>query len=450
MTTLVFAHPALRELWGSIRDDELESAAVLLCVPVQLRSAGGWRLMVREMHVPTEANYEVRSPTRVQIKTEFCLRIEKRARLNKWSLVYVHTHPKQHTPEFSEIDDDTENGLSSYLQMRCPEVPHVSLLLGMHHLIAREIGSRIPVRVMELGHDVQVAYDATEPELLEERFDRQVRAFGPDGQARLSTLVVAIVGLGGTGSHVLQQLAHLGIQQFILVDPDSVEVTNLNRVVGATLADVGEPKTRYAERLIQGLGGKEPTVLRGDVTAEDVVRRVIEADIIFNCTDTQSSRHVLNQAAYQYMVPVIDMGVSVTVDANMHARFAGHVKMLSPGLPCLWCCNHLDPEALRREMMTAEQRQADPYVQGAATVVQPAVISLNGVVASAAVTMLLSAVAGVPAPTRYIHYDGNRARMNGLKVQRDHACAFCGDASTAGTGDAFPLPVRRRGEGSNH
>src|SRR5438132_32011 len=68
------------------------------------------------------------------------------------------------------------------------------------------------------------------------RFDRQVRAPGPTGQARLRALRVAIVGLGGTGSQVVQQLAHLGVRSFVLIEDDRVEESNLPRLAGATWA----------------------------------------------------------------------------------------------------------------------------------------------------------------------------------------------------------------------
>ena len=78
-------------------------------------------------------------------------------------------------------------------------------------------------------------------------FDRQVRAFGADGQLKLQRLRVAIVGLGGTGSLIAQQLVHLGVRDFILVDPDVIESTNLNRVANAFQDDIGQPKVKIAE-----------------------------------------------------------------------------------------------------------------------------------------------------------------------------------------------------------
>ncbi|MER9645238.1 ThiF family adenylyltransferase [Mesorhizobium sp. M0239] len=445
MITLAFAAPRLRELREALRHPALESAAILLCVPVQLARSKGWRLVVREMHIASDKAYVERTPNSVHLSAEFCLPIEKRARLNGWSLVYVHTHPQVSTADFSPVDDASEGSLAGYLRVRCPDVPHLSLLFSRDHGRARVLGEAQAVRVLEVGAHLQVAFDPREEVLLEDRFDRQVLAFGMQGQARLAALKVGIVGLGGTGSLVAQQLAHLGVRNFILVDDDTIEASNLNRVAGALPNDVNLTKKVYvAERMIRGLRpDANLKTIDADVTVEGVARQVIEADLVFNCTDTHASRHVLNTAAYQFLTPVIDMGVSITVDAEMRARLAGHVKMLAPGLACLWCARHLDAGQVRSEMMTEEQRRADPYFQGAANAPQPAVISLNGVVASLAVTMLLSAVAGVPAEPRYLVYDGNRGRTNAIEDTPNPDCNFCGANSTAGGGDMYPLPARR-------
>ncbi len=94
-------------------------------------------------------------------------------------------------------------------------------------------------------------------------YDRQIRAFGEEGQAALARLRLGVVGLGGTGSVVVQQLAHLGVSDFLLVDPDAVETTNLNRTVGSTPKSVGESKVSVAARMIRSI--------RPDARVEEIV-----------------------------------------------------------------------------------------------------------------------------------------------------------------------------------
>ena len=69
--------------------------------------------------------------------------------------------------------------------------------------------------------------------------------------ARFETACVGIVGLGGGGSHIVQQLAHIGIHYFTCFDGDVVEYTNLNRLVGAIASDVADRILKW--RLRAGL-----------------------------------------------------------------------------------------------------------------------------------------------------------------------------------------------------
>lgn len=448
MITLAFAAPQLQQLRTDLRHPSLESAAILLCVPVRLRHDDGWRLLVREIHIATGDAYLERTSTAVKLNAKFCLPLERAARINGWSLVYVHTHPHQRHAAFSALDDSTEAALASYTDRRCPDVPHLSLLFPEAQApLCRKLGTQIAVRVVEVGANLTVAFDPLEPDLLEERFDRQIRAFGEDGQKRIASLEVGIVGLGGTGSLVAQQLAHIGVRRFVLVDDDTIEESNLNRVVGSIPNDAARAhKVDVAERqILQVRRDASVTKMADDVTRQGVAERLATADFVFSCTDTHSSRHVVNQMAYQYLVPVIDLGVAITVGDLAQTSAAGHVQMLAPGLPCLWCSNHLDSRRVREELMTEEHRANDPYFQGGAGVTQPAVISINGVVASVAVTMFLAAVAGVPSPSRYVAYDVNRSRMNAMSVDANPDCNFCGADSTMGWGETYPLPERRHG-----
>ena len=84
--------------------------------------------------------------------------------------------------------------------------------------------------------------------------DRQ-SFLGPDSDEILNHARVGIFGLGGGGSHVVQQLAHVGIGHFVIADSDVITSTNLNRLVGGTLKDVERSisKVEIAKRLIKSI-----------------------------------------------------------------------------------------------------------------------------------------------------------------------------------------------------
>src|SRR4030043_2478387 len=84
------------------------------------------------------------------------------------------------------------------------------------------------------------------------RFSRQILAFGEEGQKKLAAAKVGIVGLGGMGSQIAQSLAYLGVEDFLTVDDDIVEESNLNRLVGALPVDGREKRLKedVTERMI--------------------------------------------------------------------------------------------------------------------------------------------------------------------------------------------------------
>lgn len=444
MITLTAPSPSLQSLRDALRHESYESAAILLCAPVHLQRSGGWRLILRETHIAPASAYEERTPVSARLRPEFGLPLEKKAREQGWSLVYVHTH--LHDPaSFSVVDNAAEGPLQQYAETRSPGVPHVALLLTPTSIAARRLGTNVPVRIVELGRDISVLYDPHHVAQPGDQYDRQIRAFGREGQRRLEHISVAVVGLGGTGSLVVQQLAHLGVRDYLLIDRDLLDTTNLNRTVGATPSVVGEPKVSVAERMIRAVcPAARVQAVHTDVLEQGIGRLIAETDIIFCCTDSHASRHLINQLSYQYLVPAIDMGVAIDTRDNMSIHFAGHVQTLSPGLPCLWCTESLDSRQVREEMMSPEHRNADPYFASGVGAPQPAVISINSTVSSLAVTIFLSMISGIPAPARHVIYDGNRSRVNSVGASRNPKCNFCSDSSTALGGDAYPLPERRR------
>ncbi len=445
MIDLVFPAPQLAKLREDLAHRWLESAAILLAVPVE-RGKGGPRLLLRAMAIPTEGDYVKRTATEVELKPEFGLPFERTAARHGWSLIYVHTHPVQESePAFSPMDDRAEARLAPYARMRSPNAPHVALLLGEERLIARELGTSNPVRVLEVGAHIEHAYDPVAGDVeLEIAHDRQILAFGEIGQRRLARLRVVIVGLGGTGSVVAQQLAHLGINDFLLIDPQLIDGTNLNRVIGATHDDVDKTlKVDVAARVIHTIRpGARIAKIAQDVLAPGIGLQIAAADYVFCCTDSHGSRHLLNQIAYQYLVPTIDMGVSITPDAALaNLQLWAHVRLLAPGQACLHCTGSLDADQVRRDLTTEPERRRDPYFNKGVHVAQPAVISLTSLAASVATTMFLSAAAGIPAPARHLTFQANRGRMAPMDNVPQPTCPYCRKEAVA-VGSAIALPER--------
>jgi hypothetical protein len=102
--------------------------------------------------------------------------------------------------------------------------------------------------VVPTGNLIRLRPRAAEDAVLDQLRDRQARLFGDQGQAALRRLRVAVVGLGGVGSIVVELLARLGVGELVLIDDDFVDVTNLPRLLAAEPDDTGDQKIALAAR----------------------------------------------------------------------------------------------------------------------------------------------------------------------------------------------------------
>lgn len=440
--SLVFIGQQFDEARAVLLDDARESCAVAFAEPVRV-DGRLVRLLAREIRTAPPSAYARRDATAAVLEPGWVMEAANQARRTGLAVVFVHTHPQYGgVPEFSPEDDRGEKLLRAYLDRRAAGLPHAALLLAPGGCRARFLGTDGPLRVFSVGPRVHVLFDPAAPAAVDPVFDRQVRAFGLEGQSLLRRLRVGVVGVGGTGSVTVQQLAHLGVGGFVLVDADKVELHNLNRLVGATRVDIGREKVAVAAGMVRAVNpDAEVTEVPCDVADDGVARALIGCDFLFCCTDTQASRAVVGQLAYQYLLPCINVGVGIAVRGEEIDHVTGRVHMLSPGVACLVCTQSLDFEAVRQELMTPEQRRADRYVQGIEEP-QPAVVTLNSTVASLAVTMFLGAVTRVPAGARMQVYDAMRGTVRALAMAPNGECLVCSPVGALARGDRWPLPTR--------
>jgi molybdopterin/thiamine biosynthesis adenylyltransferase len=442
-TELCFASTDLEQLRAALLASGEEHCAVLFAAE-SLRSDGQVRLLVREIVYPAQADYSTQSVDHAELLPAFVARVTKKAQLGHLTLVFVHTHPGSKPPKFSEIDSRGERILREFLVGRALDRRHAALVMSSSGLRARLLGHDEEIRVVALGAKRIVEFD---PEFAEADyspvFDRQVRAFGAAGQQQLGRLRVAIIGLGGTGSIAAQQLVHLGIRQFVLVDPDIVEETNLNRIVGATRLDVGHTKVSVAARYLQTFS-KEASIetIVGDVIYDSVARRLIDADLILCCTDSHGSRAIVQQVSYQHFIPCIDLGSTITQAAGHITGIFGRVQLLAPGLPCLWCSELLDGAEVRRDMMNESERRLDPYIVGGREPA-PSVISLNGTVVSLAVSMVLGIIAGAPIDATHLIYNARASTLRSVRGAAQEDCFICSRKGALAWGADRPLLARQ-------
>lgn len=265
---------------------------------------------------------------------------------------------------------------------------------------------------------------------MEERFERNVRFFGRDGQKRLREATVAVVGIGGIGTHVVQQLALLGVGSLVLIDNEQVAESNRNRYVGLW-HDQPIPGTWKVD-----LGDRLATSIDPDIHVQKVSRSVAsnegitalaETQYVFGCLDCEGTRLFLTEACARLALPYVDAATDIMPEERL--RYGGRVCVAWAGSGCLVCLGVLDHTEAQLVLAgeAAEQDRLRIYgvEDGLLDTSGPSVVSLNGVIASLAVTEFMVGLAGLRQPKRLLIYRGN---LGGVTVSTDEPasdCYFC-------------------------
>lgn len=388
---------------------DVETAGVLL---VGVAHQGDqFRLLAREVHWVPDDEYVVREGDRLSIRSGGYTRALARAEEIGAVAVWLHTHPGG-WPVNSVHDDEVDAELAEVFQVRTGQGLYASLVFspsnsGMFQFSGRvymggEISSVSRAWIVGSRFRLISAVDRQPAQQTPPLFDRQVRAFGGDIQNVLRDLRVAVVGAGGTGSAVIEQLARLGVGDLLIVDPDVIEDTNLTRVYGSSPVTIGNPK---ATSLAQHVGTIAPHVtVRGIVsrtTERSTATTLTDRDVIFGCSDDNAGRLVLSRLSSYYLTPAIDCGVLLSSHNGNLFGIDGRITILSPGYPCLVCRNRIDLARAAAEQLNPDerqQRQDEGYAPELGRV-EPAVVTFTTLVAGLAVAELLERLAGYgPAP----------------------------------------------------
>jgi len=263
-----------------------------------------------------------------------------------------------------------------------------------------------------------------------ERYSRNIAFFGADGQSKIQGTKVAIVGLGGLGSHVAQQLAYLGVRSFGLIDHDVVTASSMNRLIGAVPSDVdaANQKVAVAERMIGAIQPNANVRTAPETVQTTAAAKLIAgSDLLFGCLDRDLPRLALTALAARYARPYFDLA-SDTDGSGPGAIFGGRI-VFADGNQCLSCLDLLDQDEMRRDGMTREQREADDRIYGVRrgdlNEAGPSVVSVNGVVASLGVTEFMAFVTGVRSPAINLTYRGDLQRITRVVDPPRPGCWYC-------------------------
>ena len=385
----------------------LETAGVLLATRLEANDHEV-RLLARRLDLVPEGAYLQRGSDGLSIASEGY--VPALGQAERWGAVAIwfHTHPGLHgVPIPSPHDHQVDREIADLFRLRSGSDYYGTLVvsprfegLAFTGMLESQRGRRARLdRLWDVGDRWRLtgACDSQQ-QTLSPIFSRSVRAFGPEIQSTLGDLRIAVVGCGGTGSAVAEQLVRLGVRYLALIDPDQLSDSNVTRVYGSTAQDVGRNKAELLrEHLMRIAPDLKCEAYVSTITMEGTARILARQDLVFGCTDDNAGRLVLSRLATYLLTPVIDVGVLLSSNAQgVLTGIDGRVTVLTPGSACLVCRDRIDLARAAAELRNPNERrrlQDEGYAPALGSV-EPAVVTFTTAVAAAAVGELLERLIG--------------------------------------------------------
>jgi molybdopterin/thiamine biosynthesis adenylyltransferase len=280
----------------------------------------------------------------------------------------------------------------------------------------------------------------------------------------LRSLRVGIIGLGGAGSVLAELLGRLGVGEFVLVDPDTVERSNLPRLIGACEEDAGTarencPKLERRPAAAAKIAVAARNIRRANPSAQvsafqnsfldsEVAMKFTDCDYLFLAADTMSARLLFNAIVHQYGIAGVQVGAKVPVDRQ--TGVVGDVfcvsRAVAPGEGCLLCNGLINPSKLQDELISPAAKAGFAYVDEP-DLPAPSVVTLNAIACAHAADAFLFHVTGLKYPSAevgWFRWNSRRNQATWDLPRKDPECPECStsDASRFARGDGTPLPVR--------
>jgi hypothetical protein len=259
------------------------------------------------------------------------------------------------------------------------------------------------------------------------RFGRQIAFFGKAGQEKLAQIKVCVVGAGGLGSHVVQQLAFLGIAHIVVIDHDPLSDSNFNRLIGVHHDDkVGTPKVDILYRLVKAIDPSISVETVPDlVNTAKATKALLECNYVIGCVDNDGARLFLNELCLAYNLPYFDLATEIHID---NVEYGGRVVFVNEDPGCLVCMDEIDQQEATKFLRSKEWQQDRDNVYGMAKNELegsgPSVVTLNGIIASMGCTELMLYVTGLRKANKKVSYYGSSGVTRKTNEHKD-GCYFC-------------------------
>ena len=228
---------------------------------------------------------------------------------------------------------------------------------------------------------------------------------GIEGQTRILQGHALIIGAGGLGSPAAMYLACSGIGQITLVDDDNVELTNLQRQIAHTTANVGQPKVASAKETLLALNPHvqvNALAVRADAALLDTL--VAQADVVLDCCDNFATRQAVNAACVKHRKPLVS-GAAIQMDGQITVY-----DPREPSSPCYACV--FPPDHTPEETRCATMGVFAPLV------------GIIGAMQAAEALKILAPI-GQALTGRLLMLDGRSMEWTQVRMPRKAGCLVC-------------------------
>jgi molybdopterin/thiamine biosynthesis adenylyltransferase len=332
------------------------------------KSDTGLVVTVSELLPPTKGDLES-SVAIVRFKEPYIVRAAMAGRAGSLCIGVFHSHPEDYGVRPSPTDDDMDEYYADYFSGFTNEPCYFSLIVAKDGDGNLEISGRgwfdgKPCQLLKClvsGPVVLRQYGISSSVRDDGYRERLSSLLGADSAARLKTSTVAIIGCSGTGSPAAHVLARAGVGNFILIDPQRMDKSNVERVHGSypTQFSRGVPPYKVEslrELIIRVNPDAKVIAIVGNILqglARDYATR---ADLILGCTDSHHGRVALAELSYRYLTPSIDVGVKLEGEDGKVTAEVGQIALYAPGSPCAYCLSQVDGRRVTYELMSEDER----------------------------------------------------------------------------------------------
>ncbi|MBV2168814.1 MAG: ThiF family adenylyltransferase [Bdellovibrio sp.] len=287
----------------------------------------------------------------------------------------IHSHPEGYHVTPSRIDDKMDAYYAEYFSTFAPERPFVSLIYSEDESKQPHFSGRVFWKGQWLDClDFQITGESYQklsavlgnegpiPEEVCNRLKRLTGVMGLDAARRLWGAKVGIVGAGGTGSALFHSLVRACVGSILIIDDDTLSVSNAERIHGIHYQDLiepGIPKVDILKRFAHDINPAiEVIALKMSANTDDAMKHLIECDVIFGCTDTQVGKVLISNIATQFLIPTVHLNVAMETDGKKLRGQVIQINQYAPGRSCVYCRDIVNVRLLAQELMSESERKA--------------------------------------------------------------------------------------------